>query len=414
MQRRRGASAGATDTFAPGIVVALLVRMLGSRALHALAVGSLATALFGAGCTPEIASSEQEIVNGQVSTQGAHPATVYLWLGNGSCSGTLITPRVVLTARHCVEGTTTEYLEVFFGNDTSGDGTWVNVEDIAYHSTGDLGILTMVQPGPATPVPVSSRPLTNTNIGMSVLLVGFGDTGSSGGAGIKREGETTLEDLDSDIMYVGSTGSKTCYGDSGGPTFVDWNGVKHVVGVASFITNEDCTLGQSGNVRTDMYYDWISDYVDAHDPAGCHQDGRCGSMCTSVDPDCPCAADGFCTDQCADYVNDDPDCAQCGTGDGCQTNCPALDTDCCVMDEVCDAACGDLDPDCLPPGDDPPDDPPADLGDDPPMMSGGCSSGGHTGGAFAFVLLLLAALRVAASRVRATAARSARRNLRSR
>jgi len=363
------------------------------RQRTAFAIGTLGVLLSLAGCAPDLGHGEQEIVNGNVSTQGAHPATVYLWLGNGSCSGTLVTPRVVLTARHCLEGTSTEYLEVFFGNDTNGDGTWVGVDDFEIHSAGDLGILTMVQPGPSAPVAISSRPLSASHIGMTVLLVGFGDTGGAGSSGIKREGETALEGLDGDIMFVGSTGSKTCYGDSGGPTFVEWDGVKHVAGVSSFITNEDCNLGQSGNVRTDVYYDWIMDYINLHDPAGCHEDGRCGTLCSSVDPDCPCAADGFCTAQCADYVTDDPDCSGCGTGDTCRPDCPDLDTDCCAMDDNCNAACGDLDPDCLPPDDEdpPPDEIPADPADDP-TITGGCSTDGRSGSPLLQTALLLLGL----------------------
>jgi uncharacterized protein (TIGR03382 family) len=176
---------------------------------------------------------------------------------------------------------------------------------------------------------------------------------------------------------VGSTGAKTCFGDSGGPTFVDWEGVRHVAGVSSYITDENCNVGFSGNVRTDVYYAWIMAYVDAHDPATCAADGRCASGCTTVDPDCPCADDGFCTSQCSDWLNDDPDCGECASGNTCITECPELDMDCCLEDDNCHPACGSADPDCAPSGS--PDAGPGDPGADVGSVTGGCSAGGGSG-----------------------------------
>lgn len=344
------------------------------------------------GCADvEVARDRAPIVNGSESADGAHPSTVFLWLGGGSCSGTLVTPRVVVTAKHCLQGTSLGSLGVFFGNDSDGEGTWVDVAHYQNHSSGDIAILTMVEPGPVAPTPISAVALGNEHLGIDTLLVGFGDTGGAGGAGVKREGWTTLESVDGDIMYVGSSGSKTCYGDSGGPTFIDWDGVRHVAGVSSFITESNCNYGSSGNVRTDYYYDWLTAYIAEHDPASCAADGQCATGCPDVDPDCPCAADGICTDLCADYVTADPDCAGCGAGDLCREDCPALDTDCCAEDGVCNDACGEaLDVDCAPPPDDdpPPDDGDPGIGGDPDdVVSGGCQVGGG-GPAWAALALL--------------------------
>ncbi len=342
-----------------------------------------------AGCVPEVGSSSQEIVNGVESAPGARAAVVLLTMSSGSCSGTLISPHVVLTARHCLAGENTNTLQVFFGNDYQGDGTWIDVDQFTTHSTGDLGLITLAQVGPATPIPPGSQALSSADVGTQVLLVGFGQTGDGTGAGIKREGTTTIESLDQDVMYVGSTGAKTCFGDSGGPTLVARGGVTQVIGAAGSITNEDCTVGQSVNTRVDLYYDWIAAYVEANDPSSCPADGVCGEDCTQVDPDCPCAEDGFCTSACPDYLTDDPDCANCGTGDSCQTECPELDIDCCADDGSCYPACGTFDPDCQV-------DNPTDGGvaaDDPGQkILGGCRAGGHAGSGAIWLILALVAL----------------------
>ena len=128
--------------------------------------------VFAAACSVEVATSSQEIVRGTESAAGAHPAVVFLWLGNGSCSGTLISPHVVLTARHCVEGVEIGALEVFFGNDAEGAGTWISATGYEYHSTGDIAVITMAEVGPAATVPVSARALTGADLPPALLAYG--------------------------------------------------------------------------------------------------------------------------------------------------------------------------------------------------------------------------------------------------
>lgn len=249
---------------------------------------------------PTTTSSSRPIVNGTVDT--GDPAVVILDLGGGLCTGTVISPHVVLTAGHCIDGGT---IRARFENEYGDGGPVIDSVETDAHPSADLGLVALGQPAAVAPVPHNQAPL-EAHLGEPVRIVGFGVTSENGSdSGLKRQGTATLDSvLPGGEIATTNDPQGTCYGDSGGPNFMTLGGVEVVAGVTSRGT-DICGAGLDIAVRADSYQDWIEAFVAAHDPATCQADGMCVAGCTPVDPDC-CGADGACTTACGSV---DPDCA---------------------------------------------------------------------------------------------------------
>lgn len=289
-------------------------------------------------------------------TDNGDPATVALVVGaNGQyeqfCTGTLVSPKTVVTAAHCINAYGGQYnYFVNFGTYASQPTRSVKVVSQLAHplyagsGSHDFGVLQLQNAvTDVAPIEMNATPLTQADVGKPIRHAGFGVTsGAQNGAGIKRQVSYSIREITADLIESGAAGMQTCNGDSGGPALMVMPGssAEKLVGVVSF-GDQNCTIfGDDGRIDVDVA--WIKQTMGPWEAPTCATDGRCVPGCTPVDQDCACVADGVCSPDCADLLSD-PDCPRDCVANGiCALDaCPRPDVDCvaeggpCVSANVC-------------------------------------------------------------------------------
>lgn len=222
-------------------------------------------------------ASSNGIVNGQEVKAGEEAAvsTVGLYLKIqmqtpfgpyetfSTCTGTLISENIVLTAAHCMEGVTAG--AVVFGTDfSSTDESMVRgIVDAMVHpeympvepGNGDWNDISLVEfegtiPAGYAPAPVL-KDVSKLTSGLPVIFAGFGITSPAGGesqdpddSGVLRQADTVLTSATYEgnelLFNLTSDGVSTCQGDSGGPAYAKVDGKLTVIGVTSRGENARC------------------------------------------------------------------------------------------------------------------------------------------------------------------------------
>jgi MYXO-CTERM domain-containing protein len=195
----------------------------------------------------------QPIVLGQDASECQFAATAALidTFGSPFCSASLIHPQVMLLAAHCIDPITGYTPDHFaFGEDAWNPVATAAIDECVMHPmyggeesvwAYDLAYCTLAEAPPAVPiVPVLAGCEADQLVpGGTVTIAGFGmnDEGSGGGVGTKRWTTQTIESIGDpvgDLFLLGIEGSSACYGDSGGPVFLQLaDGSWRVAGAAS-------------------------------------------------------------------------------------------------------------------------------------------------------------------------------------
>jgi secreted trypsin-like serine protease len=181
---------------------------------------------------------DEQITNGEYDNND--PAVVALLKGNQIyCTGTLISPHVVLTAAHCLYNTRPS--SVYFGTALSSGGVVIPVLESATHPgfdsstlANDIGLIRLETEAPAVPASMLTDESAGPFDGMLVRVVGFGlDAGLGGTGSLKRTGSSLVAKTDATTWVIHPDPSQPCMGDSGGPILVEVDGAEYVAGVVS-------------------------------------------------------------------------------------------------------------------------------------------------------------------------------------
>ncbi|MBV8759648.1 MAG: serine protease [Deltaproteobacteria bacterium] len=222
---------------------------------------------------------EVPVVGGTPVPAGEWPDTVAVLASNAMCSGTLIAPDVVLTAGHCIE--THPKLVVVGSVDLARPGGMAIAVKSAtaypsWKSSYDVGVLVLDHAAPAKPRAIASACTVKEHLtaGAKVHVVGFGLTTKAGDGTNTRLHEAMIPIDDAMCTQdsacqpsvapggeftAGGSGVDACFGDSGGPIYIDTKAGPALIGVVSrgeALIGEPCG-GGGVYVRADAVARWI-------------------------------------------------------------------------------------------------------------------------------------------------------------
>lgn len=176
------------------------------------------------------------IIGGRSTEPGEFDGVVAIRSGSYSCTGTVVAPRLILTAAHCFESVPPDAIAYVSYGQTADEGTitavsWATHPEYCSTCANDrfdyayvtLAADFIVPSGYTLPIVEQAEWDDAMRSGSEVILVGYGsDTpDGKGGTGIKRRATTEVRRFTSTGFEFFASGhsADTCSGDSGGPAF---------------------------------------------------------------------------------------------------------------------------------------------------------------------------------------------------
>lgn len=304
------------------------------RTLLTIATAAL-TACAGPGEDPSYTQTDDAIRNGtrepQVVALTEGQTLALGWMhpagrpGSNFCSGTIVSPRIVATAKHCVDGRNARGVGFGVGLFPNDPRATFPVAQIWAHPDVDAAVLVLaedatVQVPELEPIPFNREPLDRALVGTEIEAAGYGQTYDRQRFG-RYFAVVELYDFDRTMVHVDGRGQQgICFGDSGGPVMTDQMGELRVLGVESW--GDQSCVGRDHLTRLDILADWI-DGIEAGEPpeGGCGEidyQGQCdGTVAEWCDNGQVRRRDCSERGQVCDYVNDEVG-FFCTEGDPCE------------------------------------------------------------------------------------------------
>ncbi len=196
--------------------------------------------------------------------------------GGALCTGTVVSPTVVLTAAHCVHpelvGQNAVFSVLTSWNllDSENPSPRLAVKSVHYHpgfskaallDGNDIAVVILAEPTQLAPIKINRQSIAPSLVGEDVRIVGYGLNTRFGkeGAGVKRQATLPLDKVDEKFVLTGTWSKGICSGDSGGPVLARIDGEEQVIGVNSF--GFLFCLGNSRSTRVDSYLDFVDQFL---------------------------------------------------------------------------------------------------------------------------------------------------------